>query len=121
MPMALARSRERTTWPSWRDFFSFCCEAFSVLSPVLVSAMGGRLHLLLEQVEYAVGHHHIVLGDETYHLRQHQQAEQRDHRKTQRKQVQRRRHAVQQAEAERSEEHTSELQSHSDLVCRLLL
>src|SRR5438034_8103983 len=25
------------------------------------------------------------------------------------------------AEAERSEEHTSELQSHSDLVCRLLL
>src|SRR2546430_10324587 len=30
-------------------------------------------------------------------------------------------HAVEQAHAERSEEHTSELQSQSNLVCRLLL
>src|SRR5438132_3450838 len=31
------------------------------------------------------------------------------------------RHGVRRARARRSEEHTSELQSHSDLVCRLLL
>src|SRR5438034_2944989 len=33
----------------------------------------------------------------------------------------RRQHRDEQGQAKRSEEHTSELQSHSDLVCRLLL
>src|SRR5450830_186950 len=103
MPMAVARSFDRVTWPSSRAFLSFCCDAFSVLSPLPDSAIAlpfRYLHLLPDHFQHLPRHARVVVRDETHHLAQHQQPEQGDDGKTQRKQIQRGCHAIEETETE---------------------